>query len=322
MNHISGFDNSADLREQRPKEPAGWGRLDLNLLIPLNALLLEQNVTKAAERLSMAQPTMSTMLAKLRRHFNDPLLIRDGRTLVLTPFAESLLQPVQTAMVAAREVLASGRKPFDPITAERTFTMIACDYTAGTLLLPTLRGLTAQAPGARVNVEPLRAQPVEQLRSGRCDLLFWPLQLQTPGLLNFPHLALFTDEFIAVADQENHAVNSPLTAEALASAPAVQINGPRVVSEVKLSEQGIRQPIAVTVESYMVALRAITGSSLITLTPRRLFDQLGPMLGLREIPLAIEQPRLTMAMFWHPRNMRAPAHQWIRDRLESVAAQL
>jgi DNA-binding transcriptional LysR family regulator len=76
------------------------------------------------------------------------------------------------------------------------------------------------------------------------------------------------------------------------------------------------------VESYTLALQAITGSSLITLTPRRLFDQLGPVLGLREIPLAIEQPRLTMAMFWHPRNMRAPAQQWIRGRLENVAAQL
>src|SRR4051812_6996308 len=103
-----------------------WGRLDLNLLIPLNALLLERNVTKAAERLVMGQPAMSAVLAKLRRHFNDPLLVREGRALVLTPFAESLLQPVQTALFAAREVLAQGRS-FTPATDQRTFTLMASD---------------------------------------------------------------------------------------------------------------------------------------------------------------------------------------------------
>lgn len=324
MNHMPGFDSSPDLRQQQSRRAdaaADWGRLDLNLLIPLNALLIERNVTKAAERLTMGQPAMSAMLAKLRRHFDDPLLVRDGRSLVLTPFAESLRQPVQTAMVAARDVLTSGRQPFDPVNTERTFTAIACDYTTSTLVLPMMRGLATEAPGVRVNVEPLRAEPVEQLRSGRCDLLFWPLQIQIPGLLNFPNVTLFADEFIAVADKENTVISSPLTAEALAATPAVEVNG-MTMSEVKLSEQGLRQPIAITVDSYMLALQAVTGSSLITLAPRRLFDRLGPVLGLREIPLAVEPPKLTLAMFWHPRNMLAPAHKWLRERLESTAAQL
>jgi DNA-binding transcriptional LysR family regulator len=299
--------------------PSDWIRLDLNLLIPLNALLMERNVTKAAERVSMGQPAMSAVLAKLRRHFNDPLLVRDGRTMVLTPLAESLLQPVQTALVAAREVLTSGRQPFDPATAQRTFTMIACDYTAGTLLLPALRGLTEVAPRVRVNVEPPGAEPVEQLRTGRCDLLFWPLQPQTPELVNFPHAALFTDEFVAVADQDNHAITEPLTAEVLASTPAVQVNE---VADVVLAEQGLRQPIVVTVGSYTLALQAVSGSKLITLTQRRLFERMGTALGLREIPLAIEPQKLTMAMFWHPRNMLAPAHQWVRERLQNAATQL
>jgi DNA-binding transcriptional LysR family regulator len=76
------------------------------------------------------------------------------------------------------------------------------------------------------------------------------------------------------------------------------------------------------VESFTLALQAVSGSDLVTLTPRRLFERLGPALGLRQVPLAIDPLPLTMAMFWHPRNMRAPAHQWMRERLAGVAAAL
>ncbi|WNV85776.1 LysR family transcriptional regulator [Umezawaea sp. Da 62-37] len=298
-----------------------WGRLDLTLLVPLNALLIERNVTKAAERLVMGQPAMSAALAKLRRHFNDPLLVREGRAMVLTPFAESLVGPVQTALVAAREVLSSGRS-FTPAADRRTFTLMASDYVAGVLVLPALRGLAAEAPGVKVNVVSLRADLVELLRTGWCDVLFWPLQLQTPELLNFPHVPLFADEFIAVADRDNHAVAEPLTADALAGTRAVHVNGVagrRVVSDVKLGELGLTQPSPVAVESFTLALQAVAGSDLVTLTPRRLYDRLGPALGLREVPLETEPLRLTIAMFWHPRNMLAPAHQWMRARLAGVA---
>ncbi|WP_370941888.1 LysR family transcriptional regulator [Amycolatopsis sp. cg5] len=297
-----------------------WGRLDLNLLIPLNALLLERNVTKAAERLVMAQPTMSATLARLRRHFDDPLLVREGRTLVLTPFAESLRAPVQAALIAAREALAAGRT-FDPGADQRTFTVMASDYAATVLLRPALRGLEAEAPGVRVTIEPHSADLLTLLRSRRCDLLIWPLQLADPELLNFPHAALFDDEFIAVADKDNDGVGELLTAEALATAPAVAVAGPsRAVSTIRLNEQMVNQPVVITVDSFMLALQLVSGSELITLTQRRLFERFGPMLGLREVPMTIEPPKLNLAMFWHPRDVLSPAHQWLRGRLEAQAA--
>ncbi len=263
---------------------------------------------------------MSAALAKLRRHFDDPLLVREGRAMVLTPFAESLVGPVQTALVAAREVLSSGRS-FTPATDRRTFTLMASDYVAGVLVLPALRGLATDAPGVRVTVASLRADLVELLRTGWCDVLFWPLQLQTPELLNFPHVPVFTDEFVAAADRDNHGLPEPLTAEALTTTRAVQVNGiagQRVVSAVKLAELGVTTPSPVTVESFTLALQAVAGSDLVTLTPRRLFDHLGPALGLREVPLAVERPRMTIGMFWHPRNMLVPAHQWMRERLAAA----
>ncbi|MGO1050240.1 LysR family transcriptional regulator [Crossiella sp. CA198] len=300
-----------------------WGRADLNLLLPLNALLIERNVTKAAERISVAQPSMSAMLAKLRRHFDDPLLIREGRGMALTPLAESLAGPVQAALIAARQVLTAGRR-FDPATESRTFSVLASDYAATTLLRPALRALLTEAPGVRLTIEPLRADLIEVVRSGRCDLLLWPLQLPEQELLQFPHTPLFEDEFIVVADQDSP-LTGPLTAADLAGLPAVQVNGVGdrwAVPRGKLAERGVRQPATVTVESFTLALELVAGTHLITMTQRRLFEALGPGLGLREVPLAEAGPKLTIAGFWHPRHVLDPANQWLRAHLARVAASL
>ena len=299
-------------------------RIDLNLLIPLNALLIEQNVTKAAERISVTQPSMSAALAKLRRHFNDPLLVRDGRTMALTPVAESLQKPVTALLIAAREVLTVGRS-FEPAVDHRSFTIAACDYTASVLLHPALRGLYADAPNVRVNVQSLPEDILDGLRNRRYDLVICPLQLPLPGLLEFPHSALLRDEVVVAADVHNHATTEPLTAQALAATPAVHVSGSgrgKTAVDFALDEQGLEQLVAVTVDSFMLALRLVSGTDLVTVTQRRLFDQVRCAYGLREVPLAIDGAPLTQAMFWHPRHVREPAHQWLRGRLVDVARQL
>lgn len=299
-------------------------RIDLNLLIPLNALLIEQNVTKAADRIAITQPSMSSALAKLRRHFDDPLLVRDGRGFVLTPLAQSLRAPVTALLIAAREVLTAGRS-FDPAQDHRTFTIAASDYAATVLLGPALRGLTADAPNVRINVESLPEDVLDGLRNLRYDLLVWPLQLPLPGLLEFPNSTLFTDEFVAVVDAGNRVVEAPLSAKSLAAMPSVRVVGPgrgKVAAEAKLEELGLAQQTAVTVESFALALRMVSGTDLVTLTQRRLFEQVAPAYRLREIPVDLGGATVTEAMFWHPRHVRDPAHQWLRTRLITVAADL
>ncbi|GAA3583117.1 LysR family transcriptional regulator [Amycolatopsis ultiminotia] len=301
-----------------------WSRIDLNLLIPLNALLLERNVTKAAERLAVAQPTMSTALARLRRHFDDPLLVREGRGFVLTPFAESLRLPLQRSLSSARAVLTSGLS-FDPATDRRHFTILADDYASCVLLRPALLGITRAAPGLEVSIRAQRTDPVDQLRSRRCDLLLWPLQLPLPGLLDFPHAVLLTDELVVAADPANAAVPDELTAAELAALPAIGVAGigeHYLAPEPGPGEQVLRRQTPITVEDFPAALHFVAGTELVTLAHRRLFDRIGPSLGLRAVPLVPDPPKLTLAMFWHPREVRTPSHQWLRARLEAAAAAL
>ncbi|MBP2478993.1 DNA-binding transcriptional LysR family regulator [Crossiella equi] len=266
---------------------------------------------------------MSMLLAKLRQHFDDPLLVREGRTLALTPLAESLVQPVQSVLVAARDVLTVGQS-FDPAGESRTFSILASDYAATVLLRPVFPRLLAEAPGVRLQVEPLRADLVETLRARRCDLLLWPLQLPEQELLRFPHTTLFEDEFVAVVDAANP-LPGPLTAQDLARLPAVRVApvGERLdVPRGKLAERGLSQPVAITVGSFTQALQMVAGTELVTLTQRRLFQALGPAFGLREVPLAMDPVPLTTGAFWHPRHAQDPAHKWLRGHLARAAGEL
>lgn len=296
-----------------------WGRIDLNLLIPLNALLIERNVTKAAERIFVTQPSMSAALAKLRRIFDDPLLVREGRGLVLTPFAESLRQPVQNLCFSARDVLTAGRS-FDPAHDQRTFTIVASDYTAAVLLPPVLRGLSTAAPGVRVKIEPLRADFVEFLRAGRCDLMFWPMHVPVPELMTFPHTELFGDDFIVAADADNDL--GPLTAEELAAVPCVRVaalNRAETAVDRALSPADLISPTVATADSFTLALQLVSGTNLVALVQRRLFALMRDSLRLREVEVTADLPAVRMGMFWHPRTVRSPAHQWLRDRVQAAA---
>lgn len=106
------------------------GNLDLNLMRALDALLREANVTRAAERLNLTQPTLSACLARLRKHFGDDLLRREGNQLELTPLALRL-QPLVGEALDSAERLFRAHVVFDPASSTRRFVVVASDYGTG-----------------------------------------------------------------------------------------------------------------------------------------------------------------------------------------------
>jgi LysR family transcriptional regulator, nod-box dependent transcriptional activator len=144
--------------------------VDLNLLVALDALLAEQNVTRAAERVGLSQPGMSNTLARLRKLFGDPLLVREGLTLVPTPRAESLRQLVQEALSLIEHAL-DNRPGFDPARDHVTLTVSCSDYSLLMLIGPLVRRRAAAAPGLTIQVLPRAPDPVRLLRDGEADWL-------------------------------------------------------------------------------------------------------------------------------------------------------
>src|SRR5690606_4626676 len=161
-------------------------RLDLNLLVTLEALLTDLNVTRAAGRLHLSQPTVSVQLARLRNVLGDPLLLPGPRGMRPTARAEQLREPLRVALQALREAIAPPGT-FEPADADLTWRVSASDYAGATILQPALAGLRARAPGSRVAICPLSPQRLaRQLEQGELDLAFHIAAESPPALRRRP----------------------------------------------------------------------------------------------------------------------------------------
>lgn len=297
------------------------GNVDLNLLPALDALLIERHVTRAAERLCLGQPAMSASLARLRKHFGDPLLVRDGRGYVLTTLAESLVEPVRAAVVASEAVLG-GRQDFDPATEHRAFTIIASDYVSLVLLRPFLADLAVEAPSVTLAIQPVTADNDERLRRGSADMLIFPSELNRE-LAELPCKRLFSDRFVLVADRDNPDIAEGVDLNRFASLPYLSVTaGQPSLVERQLDAQGVVRRADVHTEAFVVAPMMVLGTRLIAVVQERLarFIAAGTSLQILEPPFALRP--LTESMWWNPRTNDDPAHRWLRRRLLDRAENL
>jgi DNA-binding transcriptional LysR family regulator len=300
----------------------GLSSVDLNLLIALDALLSERNVTRAAERTSVGQPAMSASLARLRRHFDDQLLVRQGRQLMPTPLAESLVGPVREAVAAAEAVLVRSRA-FDPRTDRAAFTIVAADYVTMVLLRPLFGAITDEAPYVRISVKPVEAGFADQLRRGEVDMVIVPTEL-TDNRLAFPHTPLFTDRHVLVVDRDNPEVGDAVTVDELAELRYVAFSGGSVlpIADTELDGMGVHLSVEVTTQGFVVAPFLVAGTRLASLTYARLAEPLAAAARLRIVECPLPLTTIHEAMYWNPRHTGDLAHRWLRDRITSLAHEL
>lgn len=299
---------------------SGLRGVDLNLLVVLGALLEERNLTHAGERISMSQPTMSAALARLRKHFDDELLVRVGRGYVLTPLAERTLPLVQQAIRQAETALEVP-PDFDPATSARQLSISISDYAMTVLLAPLLELLRRRAPFIAVEVDPL-PRDIEENDSylQRRDLLIGGLGL--PGRRQ----VVFTDRLVCIADRHNpRASQDPITLSdvaALRHAAADFGRGMITPAERELLRHGIRPDKAVTVPGLLQLPFAVAGTRLIAFVPERLARRCAAPLGLVIVPVDWEPPELVEAAHWHPVRSADPTAQWLRGILKEMSSLL
>lgn len=299
-----------------------YQRIDLNLLIALDVLLAERNVTRAAERLHMTQSAMSGVLARLRDYFDDPLLVPLGRSLQPTPRAESLVQPVREIILKVDATLGV-RPEFDPASAQRHFVVIASDYVSEVLLAEVLRRVAAQAPQLSFDVRPTNDAMGQELDQGRADFLVTPAHL---ALGNHPQAVLFDDTYHVIACATHPDLQDGLTLEQYRSLGHVVYQNERGANpwfeQWYANQHGNTRRVEVLTHGFTLMPSFIVGTRRIATVQTRLAMQLERSLPVRLHVPPLETPRLTEVLQWHRYREDDPGVQWVRSQIVAVAAEM
>jgi LysR family nod box-dependent transcriptional activator len=297
--------------------------IDLNLLVALDSLLAERNVTRAALRVGMTQPGMSNALARLRRLFDDELLVRSGRTFILSPRAEELVAPVSDILARIQQTFEASAS-FDPARDERHFCISASDYATLVLIGPLVRRLSVEAPGVTVDVEPRSPDVPKLLAEDKVDFVIEPLELMPAA--RFPRQRLLRDHWLSAVWAGNPHVGSHMTKETfLALGHMVYSIGPShqlALPDQFLRASGIDRKIEYSVESFLLAPFLLKGTNLTTLIPSRTRPAIEQSGDITFVPPPYPVPDITEYLWWHPRHTTDAAHTWFRSRFALVAAEI
>jgi LysR family transcriptional regulator, nod-box dependent transcriptional activator len=295
--------------------------LDLNLLAVLDTLMRVRNVSRAAEEMFITQSAMSNALGRLRDYFNDPLLIQVGRSMELSPLAESLQQPLRDIIVRIETAVVS-TPSFDPSQSNRAINLIVSDYTLHTLIPPFLRKVSTLAPHLHIDLKPQQNFPHLLLERGEADLLIAPSVFCST---NHPSQVLLDDQICCLVDAEGPLASKPLTLEDFLEAGHVVMQPPNGGESFALracKEHNLDIRVEVTTYSFSSLAGLVQGTRRIALVQRSLADRLirlgGIQIQLPPIPL----PPLAQSVQWHSYRTRDPALVWLRAQLAEAAEAL
>jgi LysR family transcriptional regulator, nod-box dependent transcriptional activator len=296
------------------------GGLDLNLLVALDALFAEKSVSLAGERrLHLSQSATSGALARLREVFQDQLLVPVGRKMVLTPVAESLVEPVRAFLLQAEAIL-NNNPVFDPASSTRKFRLLMSDYVEMVLMSGALPRLEQLAPGIRFEFVSNVDGGFDALDRGEIDLSIVPSLRLT---LEHPSEPLFEDEFVCVVWSGNSRVKSTISLdEYLAMGHIVVRFGKHqeltTFDEWFMDRFGHERRIEVVTTAFNLVPQLLVGTSRITTMHRRLAISYQRYLPLKIMKPPFEIATLQESMQWHKSRDRDPGTLWLRSLLKSV----
>jgi DNA-binding transcriptional LysR family regulator len=284
---------------------------DFTLLSTLDALLQEGSVTGAARRMGLSTPAMSHGLARIREKLGDPLLVRAGRRMVLTPRAEAIKGRVHAAVQEARQLLEP-EGPFVPATLRRRFSVLATDYVVCVLGAVVDRLLREEAPGVTLRFTPNTQEDPGALRDG-ADLSIGIYGTLPPELRTRP---LLTDRFVVVVREGHPLASRKLTLEQFVQKAHIQIaprGQPGGYLDDVLREKGFERTVARAVPYFLPALYLVSKTDYLLTTSERVARELAPLLGLRLLEPPLQLKPYALNLVWHPRFDADQGHRFLRD---------
>lgn len=289
--------------------------LDLNLLKAFVVLLDECNVSRAAHRLSVTQPAMSSILNRLRESFNDPLFVRvqhgvqpTDRALELGQIARKVLQDVGSMLSPPK---------LEPEKLNMTLRIAAMDYVQQIIALPLILRLRRLAPNVKVALLPVQGQNIKTLfEKNKIDLA---LVSQQHISADMPHTVLYHEEYVCAMSKTHPMAKTTLTLEQFCALPFAMLsyNGGEFsgATDIALHKLGRQRKVMVSVNHISLLPQLLQDSDLVAVLPQHLARTL-PNVHLQTPPIEVES--FTMLMTWHERTEQDMAHRWLREVLLDV----
>ncbi len=290
-------------------------RLDLNLFLVFRTIYSEGNLTRAARRLHLSQPALSHALARLREHLDDPLFVRLGHSMVPTPLARSLIEPVRQALQLLEQGLQQGSQ-FDPAHAQRNFRVALRPVLESTVLPRVMQRLSCLAPQVSLQaLAPARQELAAELAAGRIDLA---LDVDLPLPEDILRQRVGTDTLVVVA--AGGCLPAPPDLQQYLQAQHVAVSsrqsGP-TVEDMALQRRNLQRRITLRCQHYFAACEVVAASNLLLTMPHSYAQVVARTLALDIQPLPLELPPLALYLYWHRHLDADPANRWLRDLMLS-----
>ena len=289
-------------------------QLDLNLLLVFDALMQEQNLSQAAERLHLSQSTVSNALARLRQQLGEPLFQRTARGMVPTPQAHTLYGPVRQAL----QLLRTGLGPQESIDleADLSFRVSMNDYGQAVFLPQMLARMQRLAPHLVLSVQPDDADTlVKRLKTGELDLAIDYLPLNDADLRYQP---LLEEELAVIARTDHPACKAELTLAQFQECQHIalpQRAGRGSPLEIVLGSAKLRRKIPLYVPNYLSIPALVAQTDMLGTVPRRLAEHFAKQYSLQIFPLPVAMPPIQVSLIWHKQQDVSVGLKWLREQI-------
>ena len=288
---------------------------DLNLLVALDMLLTEGSVSKTARRLGLSDSAMSRTLSRIRETFDDPILVRAGRSLVPTPRAITLKESIR-ALLDEADRLVRTSAPLDLTTLARRFVLRMNEGFIIEFGGRLLRLVAKAAPGVSLHFAVKAEKDATALREGRVDLDIGVLGASGPEI---KLQTLFRDRFVGVTAPDHHLATGTVTIERYCAAPHISVSRRGMAQgpiDDALRAHGMSRDVVAVVPSFPAALAMVQHSPFVANVPERQTAALRQ--GLFRFALPVVTEEVIISMMWHPRSDADPAHRWLRACVREV----
>jgi LysR family transcriptional regulator, nod-box dependent transcriptional activator len=295
--------------------PVQLRNIDLNLLVPLKALLHERNVTRAAERIHLSQSAMSRTLDRLRSELGDELLVRVGRNYELTPRGSALLAELGQIMPRLARLWAG--EPFSPAQSEAHIRLAMTDYASSVVLPPLAEILARLAPGITLEAIPWNGRVHEDSEIVATHLILSPMAV--PSMFRVE--PLFEDTFLCVLGRKLNPRKTSITIKEYLTLRHISVeteaNQQNLIDR-SLGEAGLRRRVAVHLPYFQAAIRMLETTDLVLTIPARIAEPVLSLLGLLRLKAPKEIPPIRYSMVWHPRFDSDLLHVWLRETVRQI----